>query len=224
MTSSRLLIIEDDPVISRCLQDNFAFHGYAVETSSDGNLGLQLAIAQPPDLLLLDLMLPGCNGFEICRELRQRGIDSTIIMLTAKGQEADIVRGLELGADDYVTKPFSIRELLARARAFLRRRQEPVAEILQFGPFVLDRTARRLRRGDEAIELTSKEYGLLEFLATRPGRGADAQRYPERRVGTQRDRNRSQRRPLRHHTAWQNRSRPATPSVGSNHSRCGLSL
>src|SRR5262245_20585542 len=116
-----VLIIEDDPALLRGLKDNFTAHGYDVRTANEGSAAYEMALAKPPDLMLLDIMLPTLNGYEICRRLRERGLEMPIVMLTAKGQEEDIVRGLELGADDYVTKPFGIRELLARVAAFLRR-------------------------------------------------------------------------------------------------------
>ena len=121
MSAKTLLIVEDDPVLLRGLKDNFEAQGYLVRTAKDGQKGLDALLTAPPDLLLLDLMLPKVNGYEICRTARSRQLDMPIIMLTAKGQEEDVVRGLELGADDYVTKPFSIRELIARVKAFLRR-------------------------------------------------------------------------------------------------------
>ena len=119
--SLKVLIIEDDPALLRGLKDNFAAAGYDVRTAADGQRGLDALLAEPPDLVLLDLMLPRVSGYDICRTARERGLAMPIIMLTAKGQEEDIVRGLELGADDYVTKPFSPREVAARVRAILRR-------------------------------------------------------------------------------------------------------
>src|ERR1035437_5957762 len=131
MSAKTILIVEDDPVLLRGLKDNFEAQGYVVRTARDGQKGLDALLTEPPDLLLLDLMLPKVNGYEICRTARARQLDMPIIMLTAKGQEDDIVRGLELGADDYVTKPFGIRELLARVKAFLRPRAPAgVAELL----------------------------------------------------------------------------------------------
>ena len=129
MNAKTILIIEDDPVLLRGLKDNFETQGYLVRTAKDGQKGLDALLTAPPDLLLLDLMLPKVNGYEICRAARSRQLDMPIIMLTAKGQEDDIVRGLELGADDYVTKPFSIRELIARVKAFLRRQGPEVGEL-----------------------------------------------------------------------------------------------
>ncbi|HOG93293.1 MAG TPA: response regulator transcription factor [Opitutaceae bacterium] len=169
MTASRILIIEDDPALLRGLKDNFAAAGYDVRTAADGQRGLDALLAEPPDLVLLDLMLPRVSGYDICRTARERGLAMPIIMLTAKGQEEDIVRGLELGADDYVTKPFGIRELLARVKTALRRLGDTGA-VRRFGDFRLDPAAHKLFRGDTEIELTGKEYKLLAFLIERAGR------------------------------------------------------
>jgi DNA-binding response OmpR family regulator len=169
MKSARILIIEDEPALLRGLKDNFETEGYEVRTAQNGEKGLEALLHDPPDLLLLDLMLPKVNGYEICRAARARQLDLPIIMLTAKGQEDDIIRGLELGADDYVTKPFSIRELLARVKALLRRGAAGGAEH-RFGPFVLDLTAHKLHRGQEEVPLTAKEFRLLEFFLRRAGR------------------------------------------------------
>jgi DNA-binding response OmpR family regulator len=154
----------------RGLKDNFAYEGYTVRTAADGKQGLETALDARPDLIILDIMLPKINGFEICRLLREEGLDMPIIMLTAKGQEADIVLGLNLGADDYVTKPFRINELLARANAFLRRRRQPDSEPCRFGECEFDFTSRTLRRRGKEIALTPKECGLLTLLTKRPGR------------------------------------------------------
>src|SRR5205814_5700816 len=140
----------------RGLKDDFEGAGYAVRTAKDGQRGLDSLVEQPPDLLLLDLMLPKVNGYEICRRARERKLDFPIIMLTAKGQEEDIVRGLELGADDYVTKPFSIRELLARVKAFLRRQGS--ATVYDFGDCRLDLGSHKLFRKGREVELTAKEF------------------------------------------------------------------
>jgi DNA-binding response OmpR family regulator len=165
------LIIEDDPALLRGLKDNFESQGYRVQLARDGREGLSLALALPsPNLILLDLMLPEVNGFEICRAVRARNLEMPIIMLTARDREEDIIRGLELGADDYVTKPFSIRELLARAKAFLRRHRAPASATFQFGPFQLDLAARKLFKDGTPIALTAKEFRLLEYFAQRAGR------------------------------------------------------
>lgn len=169
MSNPSILIVEDDPALLRGLKDNFAAAGYEVSTAVDGKKGLDALLRDPPDLLLLDLMLPGLNGYDICRTARARGLAMPIIMLTAKGQEEDIVRGLESGADDYVTKPFGIRELLARVKAFLRRRKNDVSAQV-FGEFRLDLVSHQLFRGKIEVILTAKEFGLLEFFLRRTGR------------------------------------------------------
>jgi len=166
----RVLIIEDDATMLRALKDNFEFKGYGVVTASDGEQGLNAALDSKPDLIILDIMLPKINGYEICRLIREQELDMPIIMLTAKGEESDIVLGLNLGADDYVTKPFSIKELLARSAAFLRRRRQAERDVYEFGGFVLDIPARRLSKNDEEIKLSPKEFRLLEFFVKRCGR------------------------------------------------------
>jgi DNA-binding response OmpR family regulator len=164
-----VLIVEDDPTMLRGLRDNFEFEGYKVLTAIDGEAAIQSALQAHPDLVVLDLMLPKINGYEVCRFLRQEKITSPILMLTAKGQEGDIVLGLKLGADDYVTKPFSIKEVLARAEALLRRTRNTGSEIYKFGDCRLDCDARTLMRGGTEIALSPKEFELLRFLASRAG-------------------------------------------------------
>jgi DNA-binding response OmpR family regulator len=153
----------------RGLKDNFEAQGYLVRTASDGQKGLDALLKTPPDLLLLDLMLPKVNGYEICRSARARDLEMPIVMLTAKGQEDDIIRGLEVGADDYVTKPFSIRELLARVKAFLRR-QASEGQFQEFGDWRLDLTAHKLFHKNRELELTAKEFRLLEYFLKHRGR------------------------------------------------------
>ena len=170
MDAPSVLIIEDDPALMRGLMDNFEAQDYHVRLARDGREGLSSALANPPDLLLLDIMLPKMNGYEICRAVRARQLEMPIIMLTAKGQEEDIVRGLELGADDYVTKPFSIRELLARAKAFLRRRRAAPSAVFQFGDCQMDLTARKVLKNSQEVPLTAKEFRLLEFFVRQLGR------------------------------------------------------
>ncbi|PHR96100.1 MAG: DNA-binding response regulator [Blastopirellula sp.] len=170
MKNSTVLIIEDDATLQRGLKDNFLKQGYQVQTSSDGQSGLETALANVPDLIILDIMLPNINGYEVCRLIRKHELEMPIIMLTAKGQEEDIVRGLELGADDYVTKPFNIRELLARASAFLRRRHLKPSDEYLFGDCRLDLTAHKLFRAGVEIPLTTKEFRTLEYFARRQGR------------------------------------------------------
>jgi DNA-binding response OmpR family regulator len=171
-----ILIIEDDPVMLRGLKDNFEFEGYPVQTASDGDAALKLALALQPALIVLDLMLPKVNGYEICRFLREEKLDMPIIMLTAKGQESDVVLGLKLGADDYVTKPFSIKELLARVEAFLRRQRHQQGSVIIFGDCRLDTAARLLLRAGRDVPLSPKEFELLAFLAMNAGRALSRDR------------------------------------------------
>ena len=170
MTAKTVLIIEDEPAMLRGLKDNFEFSGYVVRTAIDGEKGLHAAMTGEPDLIILDIMLPKINGYEICRQIRQRGLDTPVIMLTAKGQESDIVLGLNLGADDYVTKPFSIAELLARSAAFLRRRQRAELRVHRFGDCELNLDSHRLLRNGVEVTLTPKEFGLLALFVRRAGR------------------------------------------------------
>jgi DNA-binding response OmpR family regulator len=165
-----VLIIEDDATMLRGLKDNFAFKGYKVLTAADGEAGLNAALDARPDLIILDIMLPKINGYEICRLIRQQGLDMPIIMLTAKGQESDIVLGLNLGADDYVTKPFSIKELLARSAAFLRRKRQAEAKVFEFADFRLDIDSMKLTRKGKEVKLSPKEFKLLEYFVKRQGR------------------------------------------------------
>lgn len=169
MSQHKILIVEDDPAMLRGLKDNFSFKGFDVHTAVDGEIGLDLALQLNPDIILLDIMLPRVNGYEICSHVRATGLDMPIIMLTAKGQEDDIIRGLNLGADDYVTKPFSIGELMARVNAFLRRKQN-ASQIVAFDSFTLDQEARKLFQNGQEVELTPKEFGLLELFIQREGR------------------------------------------------------
>lgn len=168
-TNATVLIVEDDATMMRGLKDNFEFEGYKVVTATDGDAGLKAALRTLPDLIILDLMLPKVNGYEVCRFLREEKLEMPILMLTAKGHESDIVLGLKLGADDYLTKPFSIKELLARAGALLRRRNRTQAEIHEFGDCRLDCDARTFTRAGAEVALSPKEFELLRFFASRPG-------------------------------------------------------
>ena len=170
MAGETILIIEDDPAMLRGLKDNFELRGYIPLTAVDGETGLDRALTSRPDLIVLDIMLPRLNGYEICEAVRSAELDMPIIMLTAKGQEEDIIRGLNLGADDYVTKPFGIKELMARVNAFLRRQRSQSTDHETFGACTLDRTARKLYRDGAEVELTPKEFNLLELLIDRTGR------------------------------------------------------
>ena len=168
---TRVLVIEDDPAILRGLKDNLAAESYEVLTAPDGEAGYRLIDDEKPDLVILDLMLPRMSGYEVCRRVREEGNTTPILMLTARGEEADRVLGLDLGADDYVTKPFSIRELLARVRAMVRRLHPPKPKLdeLQFGDVVVDFKRYEARKGNERVEMTTKEFGVLQYLASRAG-------------------------------------------------------
>jgi DNA-binding response OmpR family regulator len=168
--TGRILIVEDDAVLLRGLTDTFEGRGYEVLSARDGEKGLALALEQHPEIVLLDIMLPRVNGYEVCRVIREHGLQMPIVMLTAKGQEEDVILGLNLGADDYVTKPVRIGELVARANAFLRRSRVKGTSICTFGDCRLDLAAHKLFRNGQEVELTAKEFKMLAFLASRPGR------------------------------------------------------
>jgi len=153
----------------RALEDNFTAKGYRVKTALDGEQGLSAALKGESDLIVLDIMLPKVNGYEICSQIRSKKLDTPIIMLTAKDQEQDIVMGLNLGADDYVTKPFGIKQLLARAEALLRRTSGPEADTYKFGDFLLDVAKEKLTRNGIEVALSPKEYKVLHLLVKRQG-------------------------------------------------------
>jgi DNA-binding response OmpR family regulator len=161
----KILVVDDEPTLVATVKYNLEREGYQVVTAADGESGLSVARAERPDLVILDLMLPGLDGFEVCRILR-REMTAPILMLTAKTQEVDKVVGLELGADDYVTKPFSMRELLARVRALLRRAEAPAAEakVLTAGDLQVDLRRREASRQGQALLLKPKEFDLLAFF------------------------------------------------------------
>ena len=164
-----ILIVEDEAKLAKFIQIELEYEGYQVTTAHDGLGGLSTARELKPDLILLDWMLPGISGVEICHRLRQTGDRVPIIMLTAKDEVSDRVAGLDAGADDYLIKPFSIEELLARVRASLRRNQPEEDEaLLQFADLSLNRSTREVFRNNRAIELTAKEFDLLEYLISHP--------------------------------------------------------
>jgi two-component system alkaline phosphatase synthesis response regulator PhoP len=172
----KILIVEDDPSIALGLEGALQREGYETLTACTGSEGLQLTRAFPPDLLILDVMLPGMSGLELCKHLRDEGIMTPVIMLTAKAEENDKVLGLELGADDYVTKPFGVRELLARVKAHLRREEggapaacggKPVR--YEFGNIVVDFKRREVYKAGAVQELTNREFRLLEYMLQHPG-------------------------------------------------------
>ena len=171
MHDYKVLIIEDDYAIMRGLRDSYANKGYQVHTAMDGEQAIATALSTKVDLILLDIMLPKANGFEVCARIREAEIETPIIMLTARGEEEDVVRGLNLGADDYVTKPFSIKQLHARSEAFIRRHAKHKVQEYNFGDYKLNLTSRELcRLPDELIKLSPKEFDLLHIYLTRQDR------------------------------------------------------
>jgi DNA-binding response OmpR family regulator len=168
MMMTHILLVEDEAKLARFIELELSSEGYQVSVSHDGMEGLSLARESEPDLAILDWMLPGLTGIELCRRLRATGSKIPVILLTARNEVGDRVTGLDAGADDYVVKPFSIEELLARVRAHLRRTQESDADGLTFADLSLNRRTREVFRGQRAIELTAKEFDLLEYLLTHP--------------------------------------------------------
>ena len=176
--SKRILIVEDEKNIVDILSFNLTREGYETLEAYDGQAGLQLALEQNPDLILLDLMLPKMNGFDVCRNLRKENRSTPVIMLTAREEETDKVLGLELGADDYITKPFSMRELLARVKANIRRNEmvtgasvpAPSGNRMELGRISIDPDQMVVYKDGRALELTQREYELVKFLAAQPGK------------------------------------------------------
>jgi len=167
---ARILVVEDEPALSICLANDLKLEGYEVEVAGDGETAIEKGRQPKFDLILLDVMLPRKDGFEVCRELRRAGVRTPIILLTARTQEAEKVLGLELGADDYVTKPFSPRELRARIKAALRRTAAVVPRTYQFGDVEVDFQRCQLRRRGKAVEVTPLELKLLEAFVCSGGR------------------------------------------------------
>jgi two-component system, OmpR family, response regulator MprA len=165
--NERILIIEDDPAILKLLQRGLAYEGYTVDTATDGRSGLNMARDHSPDLVILDWMLPGMDGLDVCHRLRLGGA-VPILMLTAKDTIQDRVQGLDAGADDYMVKPFNLDELTARVRALLRRTQAERVQVLQFADLSLDTSTREVTRGTRLIQLTAKEHELLELFLRHP--------------------------------------------------------
>jgi two-component system, OmpR family, alkaline phosphatase synthesis response regulator PhoP len=172
MSAPRILLVEDEAGLVMTLTDRLTGEGYAVESRGDGESGLQEALAQPYDLLLLDVMLPRKSGLDVCRKLREAGVVSPILMLTARGQLVDKVVGLKTGADDYLTKPFEMMELLARIEALLRRVPRPAAGALaafRFGDVTIDFRASEVSRAGQTIPLSAREFQLLRYLVEHRG-------------------------------------------------------
>jgi two-component system response regulator MprA len=166
--TARILVIDDDPKIRSVVRRGLVYEGFRVTDAGSGEEGLDKARDQTPDLVVLDVMLPGIDGLEVCRRLRDAGDDVAILMLTARDEVKDRVEGLETGADDYLVKPFSFEELLARVRALLRRRPNPAGEILRFGDLQLDVDAQEASRAGRSISLTTTEFNLLLLLMRHP--------------------------------------------------------
>jgi DNA-binding response OmpR family regulator len=176
---SRILVIEDETPMRTALKDVLEAEDYRVLTAADGEIGLQRAIEEKPDLILLDIMMPKLDGFAVCAELRRLGHAMPVLMLTAKGQIEDRVTGLDVGADDYLVKPFSTDELLARVRALLRRtqRQSRAATKLKLGDVEIDLARQTARRGKKPIELTAKEFAMLRLMAEAGGEPVSRERF-----------------------------------------------
>jgi two-component system response regulator MprA len=168
--NAHILIVDDETRVTSALRRTLAYEGYTVSTAADGESALAVARTRPPDLVVLDIMLPGINGLEVCRRLRAAGDEIALLMLTARDTVADRVTGLETGADDYLVKPFALEELLARIKALLRRRHPPQIsrEILCFADLELDTATRQAKRGDRTIDLSTREYELLVLFLRNP--------------------------------------------------------
>jgi DNA-binding response OmpR family regulator len=166
----RILVVEDEPKLAETLRSGLVEHRYAVDVAHDGQDGYELAAGGPYDLLILDVMLPGLDGFELCRRLRAGGSSLPVLMLTARDAVDDRVEGLDRGADDYLVKPFAFRELLARVRALLRREAPTKHPILRVGDLEMDTMSHEVRRAGRPIELTGKEYAILEYFLRNPDR------------------------------------------------------
>jgi len=168
---SRILIVDDEPAILRGLADNLKRELHEVWTAADGETAYRIIKEKKPDLVILDLMLPRLSGYEVCRQLRSEGMTTLVLMLTARGEETDRIIGVDMGADDYVTKPFSVRELLARVRALLRRTQpaKAVVDQLTVDKVTIDFRKYEARKAGKPLEMTRREFQLLQALASRPG-------------------------------------------------------
>ena len=165
----RVLVVEDDERLAASIRRALAYDGHRVEVAADGPAGLAAAAAGGVDVVVLDLMLPGVDGLEVCRRIRAAGDDVAVLMVTARDGVPDRVTGLDAGADDYLVKPFAHEELLARVRALLRRRAAPAREVLRVADLVVDVPAMTVRRGDRSVDLTTQEFRLLEHLVRNPG-------------------------------------------------------
>lgn len=166
----KILVVDDDRKITALLRRSLVFEGYDVQAAAGGEEGLRMAASWLPDLMVLDVLMPGLDGWEVCRRLRAAGSEIPVLMLTAKDEIADRVKGLDLGADDYLVKPFALEELLARVRALLRRRKpgDTPLQALTFADLTLDHATREVRRGKRAIQLTAREFDLMALFIANP--------------------------------------------------------
>ncbi len=192
-TKQTILVVEDDEAMMLGMEENLKFEGYRVLTASDGEHGLKLALHEQPELVLLDVVLPGMTGYQVCRTLREKGSPVPIIMVTSRGEEVDKITGFDMGADDYVTKPFSIKELIARIKAVLARaqRMSDTAAEHTFGDCVLDARSRTLMKDNAELPLTRTEFNLLACLIAHPGEAMSREAlldevWGEKYLGTQR--------------------------------------
>jgi DNA-binding response OmpR family regulator len=217
-----ILIIEDDATLLRGLKDNFEFEGFRVHTAQDGEQGLAAALAVQPDLIILDLMLPKVNGYELCRFLREEKLEMPIIMLTAKGEESDVVLGLKLGADDYVRSLSASRSCSPGPKPFLRRRRERGAAVHQFGDCRFDETARTLHRAGREVPLSPKEFELLAFFLAHSGQALSRDTIMNSVWGYDSRVTPAEHRPLHQCAPAKDRARSGTPAPSEN--RAGVRL
>ena len=169
MTPKKILIVEDEPAMVRLLRDNFVYEGYDVVVATDGEAALSLAFQEKPNLILLDIMLPKLDGLTVCRRLRERHLDTPILMITARNLEQDKVTGLRIGADDYLTKPFSVAELLARTEAILRRTGQTRVETCRFGDIVVNFSSFEATKAGRPIDLSPREFEILHYMIEHRG-------------------------------------------------------
>jgi len=165
----RVLVVEDEPRLAAFIEKGLGGEGFRVDLAASGHEALALARTESYEVIVLDIMLPGPDGFVVCRHLRALGHDEPVLMLSARGQVEDRIKGLDIGADDYLTKPFAFAELTARVRALLRRRSPAERVVLRVGDLTLDRVRRTARRGDDSVDLTAREFTLLEYLMEHSG-------------------------------------------------------
>ena len=181
----RLLVVEDEPAAAAVLAKGLREHAYAVDVAADGATALEQAGINDYDLILLDILMPGISGLEVCRRLRAEGLTTPVLMLTARGEPDQRVEGLDVGADDYLAKPYHFPELLARIRALLRRGPALASAVLNIDDLSIDTRTRRVQRGERSIQLTSKEYALARVSRQTPGRGRRPRRHRRARLGRQ---------------------------------------